>query len=331
MRFYGISNLAHTDADLFRRAFREEPTYYCNSWLYILRSARADQGNPGYKFVGKDALIAIGYRDQTVYLVHPLGKNRFVETLALCQEFHDSMRCPIILKKIDPELYAYLRSSELFQKQRYAPISYDETFLKYPGTMLLLEEEAFPEHTLHLNDLYGSVAGAYHPSDSFIRKVKRFEKNAVTLLSSNDCMNIENMSGFSTLFADHSEKYESYLQMIREVNSHDERDNRYQICTYYDAYKTLHGLYISETFSDGNMGLYCAVSSKAFPGITEWMDYHFFQQLYQDGIQYLYLGGSETSGVDAYVKKLFPSTPPYLLRHMQLNGGTGFSSEAHTD
>lgn len=271
--------------------------------------------------------MGLGYRNQSVYIVHPMGKNRFTETLTLCQKIQQSMRCPIILKKIDQELYAYLRSSEFFQKQQDVSISHAETLLKYPETARLLEEEAFPEHILHLSALYGSTASGYNKNGSFIRKVKRFEKNTITLLSERTCVHVEEMPGFSTLLVPNSEKYQSYIQMIREVGTHDVGDGRYKVSTYYDEQQTLHGLYISESFGNGTMGLYCAVSSKGFPGITEWMDYHFFQRLYQDGIQYLYLGGSETQGVDTYIKKLFPISPPYLLQPMQITGRDELSPE----
>jgi hypothetical protein len=324
-----ISRLVSTDTDLFREAFRKEPTYYCNNWLYILRSTRDDHGNFGYKFVGKDVLIGIGYRNQIVYLVHPMGKDRFAATLALCQNIQHSMRCSIVLKKIDQELYEYLRSSNLFQKQNDASIPGDETFLKYPRPTMLLEEETFPEHMLDLSALYNSVTGSYNQSGPFIRKVMRFEKSAIKLLTRRDCVDVENTPGFFTLFAPNSEKYKSYLQMIREVGQYKQGDDRYKVCAYYDEHKILHGLYISEVFREENMGLYCAVSSRAFPGITEWMDHNFFQQLYQSGIHYLYLGGSETPGVNSYVKKLFPTTPPYLLQSMQIDSRDEISPDVY--
>ena len=49
------------------------------------------------------------------------------------------------------------------------------------------------------------------------------------------------------------------------------------------------------------------------------MDYDFFRQLFQEGIHTLYLGGSETEGVDAYIKKLLPIAPLYLMRPMQMH------------
>ena len=118
------------------------------------------------------------------------------------------------------------------------------------------------------------------------------------------------------LCAPQSEKYKSYIQMIREVSS--QPGNTYTTRVYQDEQATVHGLYVSETLAAGTMGLYCAVSSKRAPGITEWMDYDFFHQLYREGVHTLYLGGSETRGVDSYVKKLLPTEPSYLLQPLYL-------------
>lgn len=324
-----ISRLSSVDATLFREAFKQEPTYYCNSWLYILRSTRDDQGSFGHKFIGKDVLIGIGYRHHTVYLIHPMGNARFATTLALCKKILRNMHCSIVLKKLDQELYKYLVSNKLFQQEKDASLLYAETFPKYPSEIMSLEEETFPEHTLHLSALFNPDTGAYKQSDSFMRKVKRFEKNMITLLPRSNMINVESTSGFLALFTSHPEKYNSYIQMIREVNAYSKEDTTYKICAYYDQHETIHGLYISESLGNGNMGLYCAVSSRDFPGITEWMDYDFFQQLYQDKVHYLYLGGSETSGVDTYIKKLFPITPPYFLQPMRVDNDGTYSSDTH--
>jgi hypothetical protein len=43
-----ISRLSPADADVFRNAFQREEICYANSWLYLLRSTRDDQGGFGY-------------------------------------------------------------------------------------------------------------------------------------------------------------------------------------------------------------------------------------------------------------------------------------------
>ena len=297
-----ISRLSPADADVFRSAFQQEEICYANSWLYLLRSTRNSQGGFGYKFVGNETLMGIGYRNNTLYLVHPIGTGRFTATRDLVCKLRSRIQSPIILKKIDQELYGYLSSSNLFQA--------------YTEGSTLFEEEAFPEHILPLPHLYSLDIGLYRQSSPFIRKVRQFEKSSMKLLAKTDTSDIESHPGFYRLFGSNPDKYKSYLQIIREASSQRPGDGTYKVSVYSDEDATIHGLYIGERLPERRMGLYCAVSSKSSRGITEWMDYDFFQQVFHDGIDALYLGGSETQGVHAYVKKLFPIVPPYLMRPM---------------
>jgi len=299
-----ISRLSPTDADLFRTTFQQEEICYTNSWLYLLRATRNDHGEWGYKFSGNETLMGMSYRHNTVYLVHPMGAGRFGTTLDLCYAIRSSMQCPIILKKIDQALYEYLGATQLFQKR-----TADST---------LFEEEMFPEHTLPLKKLYSLDSGLYQQSIPFMRKVKRFEKSSLKLLTETEVSDLEGNPGFQNLFGSHPDKYNSYKQIIQEVRSQKSGGGKYKICVYYDEQKTIHGLYITELLEKKSMGLYCAVSSRALPGITEWMDHDFFRQVFYDNIDYLYLGGSETQGVNAYVKKLLPSRPHYLMRPLSM-------------
>ena len=155
-----ISPLLPTDAKAFRKAFQQEGICYANSWLYVLRSTRDDQGRLGYKFVGNETLIGIGYRNGTVYLVRPIGKGRFDDTLDLCKKICSSMNCPVVLKKVDRELHKYLMSTGLFHT------SVDE--------LTVFEEEAFPEHVLQLEELYDPDFITDRRSLPLMRKVKRF-------------------------------------------------------------------------------------------------------------------------------------------------------------
>src|SRR5579859_2271617 len=295
-----ISRVSSADAAIFRQAFQQEATCYANSWLYFLRATRNDQGELGYKLVNKETCMGIGYRHNIVYVVHPLGAGRFAATRELVEAIRTKIPCPIILKKIDQALYAYLSSTNLFQ----ADVDDSKLF----------EEEAFPEHMLSLPCLYSPERGLYHRSLPFIRKVRRFEKSSHILLAQTDISDIESRPGFHHLFGYNPDKYKSYLHIIREISSPESSGGRYKVCAYSDAEGTIRGLYISELLAEQSMGLYCAVSSKSAPGMTEWMDYDFFRQVFDDGIRTLYLGGSETAGVHAYVKKLLPIEPPYLMR-----------------
>ena len=300
-----ISRLSYGDADVFRDAFRCETPCYANSWLYMLRSTRNDQGGLGYKLVGNDTVMGIGYRNNTLYLVHPVGAGRFDTTLDFCYRIRRSIPYPLVLKKIDQKLYEYLYATNLFRQ--------------HVEGLTAFEEEAFPEHTLYLDQLYTPNFSLDPRSLPLIRKVKRLEKGSMRLLAKTDVSSIENYPGFHALFGSNPDKYRSYLNIIKEISSQRPGESKYKICVYVDEQGTMHGLYISERLGEACMGLYCAVSSRSHPGITEWMDYDFFRQLFHEGIHYLYLGGSETAGVHAYIqKKLLPLAPLHFMRPMEM-------------
>jgi hypothetical protein len=305
-----ISRLSPGDADLFRDAFQREEVCYADSWLYTLRSTRDDLGEPGYKFVGNETLMGIGYRHNTIYLVHPVGVGRFATMLDLCLTMRDRLQSSLILKKIDPALYNYLYATGLFRETG--------------GELALLEEEAFPEHILQLEELYTPHTGKYSQSIPFIKKVRRFEKSAMKLQASPEISGVESNAGFYKLFGPDPDKYRSYRQMIREICAQGSCNSRYIAYAYHDEQATVQGLYIAEHLKDDHMGLYCAVSAKSFPGLTEWMDYNFFQRLFQQGVRFLHLGGSETRGVHDYVQKLLPATPPYCMRPLVMREGDIF-------
>lgn len=298
--------MSPADTEVFRDAFQREALCYANSWLYLLRSTRNGQGELGYKFVGEETLAGIGYRHHCIYFVHPIGAGRFGTTLDVCTRSYESLQCPIILKKIDKALYEYLSATHLFRE--------------HADDLTLFEEEAFPEHILQLETLFSPHFGRCEQSLPLMKKVKRFAKSPMKLQVRADVSwsDLESNPGFPHLFGPNPDKYHSYRQIIREACSPRASESTYKVCAYYDAHHTIHGLYISELLAKGTMGLYCAVSSKSFPGITEWMDYDFFQQLFLEGIHTLYLGGSETEGVHAYVQKLLPIAPPYLMRPMEI-------------
>jgi hypothetical protein len=300
-----ISRLSNADADLFRTTFQQEPVCYARSWLYLLRSTRNDQGGFGYKFVGQDTSFGIGYRNNTLYVVHPIGSGRFTTTRDFVQELRTKMSCPIILKKIDQPLYEYLSSTHLFQS--------------CASGSGLLEEEAFPEHVLPLSRLYSRDGGLSAQSLPFMRKVRRFENSSKMLQVQTGLSGIESRSGFRQLFGGSLEKYKSYLPIVREVLGRQSSNDHYKVCVYSDEDGMVHGLYLSERLEERKMGLYCAVSSKSSPGMTEWMDYDFFRWVYNEGIHTLYLGGSETEGVHRYVKKLLPLEPIYLMRPLVMS------------
>lgn len=301
----GLTRLSPADAAFFRKIFQEEELCYANSWLYLLRSTRDDQGGFGYKFVSGDMVAGVGYRDRSFSIVHPVGPNRYTGLVDLCRRIHELSQRPVVLKKVDQELYDRLVAEPQFFIER--------------DDRDLFEEEAFPEHILQLERLFVPTPESKQRLQPFVKKVQRFERqNKLWAVKGVSWQELESNPGFERLFGYNPDKFKSYAHILKEASSAPADEGRYRVCAYYDEHGTIQGVYVSELFEPGIMGLYCAVSSKSSPGITEWMDYDFFQRLFHEGIHMLYLGGSETEGVHAYVQKLLPIVPSYLMRPLRV-------------
>jgi hypothetical protein len=114
-------------------------------------------------------------------------------------------------------------------------------------------------------------------------------------------------------------RFSAYYEMVRAVG---ERQLDPTISTLgfriqNDSSDTWQGLYIVQRLTDRLGGLYCGLSAKSSPGITEWMDVTVCRWLLQRGFGALLLGGAETPGVRQYIAKLHPRSP-------QLQGTTLF-------
>ncbi len=250
----------------------------------------------------------ISYRNSHLYIIRPIGA--FNALIDLCTQIYEHFHGSIIFKKVDQMLYNQLSVTPLFR--------IDTTGQE------LFEEETFPEHILKLERLFSPTPATKPLLHPFLKKVQRFERQAK--LWPERIASWEHLvsnPGFSGLLGQNSAKYQSYAHVIQEACSGRTGNGRYKTCAYYDERGTLHGLYVSELLAQGIMGLYCAVSDRSAPGVTEWMDYDFFHQLFREEIQTLYLGGSETAGVHAYVQKLLPVHPTYHMHPFHMYPGNG--------
>ena len=296
----GISPLHYDDAKIFREQFCEDDISYANSWLYILRSARKDDGTLGYKFHKHGVLAGISYRNGCVYIVNPTGKKRFEVVLNLCDVLAQSVQTPVLVKKIDEALYEQFMQTSLFQSGH--PLHEIGVF----------EDEAFPECVLHMHELFLPTHDLNSKAKKLKRKIRKFSDQSMRFITNWDihCHGLEKtLSDFFKLSQYSREKYWAYESIITEVINISRERKRYKICSLYNESK-MHGLYIGEMLSADCMGLYCALSSRAIEGITEWMDIYFFKKVMQDfHVKTILIGGSETEGVYNYVKKLLPQVP----------------------
>lgn len=285
----GVSQLTFQDEQFLRLAFPKDSIRYARSWLYLLRASHGEKGNLGYKYRDKDFVAIIGYRNNVVYIT-PVSDN----TQGLK------------LKKLCDKIFLNIKSRIIIKKYHSAPSTLKA---KSKRTSQLLEDDLYPETMLQLNKLFISLKGELNPAAKrLIQKERKFEKIKDEFAIYDDITKVSKSEIIQFLSCDKF-KLASYLPLIDYIYEH-QNDIRYKILLFIKE-KKLQGLYIGEIFSLTELGLYCALTSKNIPGITEWMDTVFFRKMLQEGFQNIYLGGSESEGIAKYILKLLPYNTSY--------------------
>lgn len=302
MKIQGVSPLDSSDALLFREHFTRDEPCYANSWLYLLRSTRRHFGELGFKFLSEQCLIGLGYRSQVIYVSRIYGTIQRSEVVALCTHLKNLTGFPVVLKKMDGKL-----RDSLLELPRFH--SYETESLPE-----FLEDERYPENQICKDTLFLPNFELKSIAENLIKKSRHFQRIKSDLQTGfNVRMEAGDvLKGLSILANGNQNKYSAYDPIIREVFDSQGKHGTYLTGLFMDG-QDIQGLYIGEILSQGIMGLYCALSSRQWNGQTEWMDVRFFEHAFRSGITTILLGGSETRGVDQYVRKLLPTQPPYLM------------------
>lgn len=299
-----ISSLTLDDSKLFRDFFFKENLCHSNSWLYTLRTTRDDNGELGYKYWHQNSLIGIGVRNEIIYLMHPMGTWDSKKIIDLCRQISDNTDFPIILRRVGNNL-----NKSLINSERFTPVDNRND----------LEDDAFPETIIRPSTIYLPNLKLNPLASKLLKKAKRFEHTQIMLSFDTSVKTfgenrlIEALLEMSNGIHD---KFTSYTMMLKEVISITKNQTYYKSYIFYYESK-IHGIYIVEFLNSQSVGLYCALTSKAFPGITEWIDMEFFRKMRELEIETVFLGGSETIGVYRYIDKLLPSFPNYQMHSLK--------------
>lgn len=285
-----VTRLTLKDRKIFEEAFKDTTPCYANSWLYILRASRGQEGEFGYKYIYNGTTIAIGYRNNTIYLVNSVGACDPKDIVDLCMHIKKIFSCRIILKKISEGLFLEL--------------SKNRNFTQYSSeNKILLEDDVFPENSIYLDNF----SHINHSLKSFYRYIKKLQKEdfKVTTVLLSDDVNIKNL-----LHTFLSEKASSYHEIIENISKYPDR--YYHAIYMNEKEEEIFGFYAADKLSKDVVGLYVAVTSKHCKGVTEYLDFQFFRCMWEKGFKTMLLGGAETEGVNLYVKKLKPflTLPP---------------------
>jgi hypothetical protein len=293
-----VTDVTSRDEGMFRSFFEKMPIAYANSWLYTIRASHADDGSMGYKFSDGHSLWCIAYRNKTIYITNPMGDGIIAPLKDLCSTLRKRTSSRIILRKLNSQVYTQLQSIPVF------------THIEDHSS--ILEDDAYPEQCINLTSIF-STDLEHSRLKNVRRKTHHFRSLQVSFSPLFLDTNHADISLYSSVFCGDMNKQNTCAQLIRTAGNSNTDILKYISCIYCNEAQIIHGIYVSELLSEHDAGLYCSVTSQAYEGITEWMDYDFFDKLHNKKIDTLYLGGSETIGIHTYTQKFFPQpcTPEY--------------------
>jgi L-amino acid N-acyltransferase YncA len=288
-----ISPLTFDDEPLLQTIFPRGLTPYSSSWLYALRASHGDDGSLGYKYLSPRLVAIIGFRNEIIYVTPIIDITHGQKLNQLCHSLSDKTQLQIIIKK--------------FHKPSLAQTTLTTT-TALSGR--LLEDGSYPETMLELPKLFAGPAAKINPAaENFLRSAKKFEPVSSKLTIIEDLSRLP-LKRIEQFLAHDSSKYANCRQMVRYLATQNPSTHRYQTLLFVDQDR-VRGLYIAERLSLTDMGLYCAITSKDEPGITEWTDAYFFKRLFTLGIQTVHLGGAENIGIHQFIRKLLAHRPAY--------------------
>lgn len=287
-----VSQLTIEDEQFFRVAFPRDAVRYSRSWLYTLRASHFPGGELGLKYTTEQFVAVIGYRNKYIYVTPVFDATAGVKLQELCDAIIEATGQRVILKKF---------SSDIAQVTTSA------------AKRLPLEDDHAPEVILQMQRLFVSADGLINPAATrVIRKVRTFEERSKDFVVVEDIKTVP-LEKIEHFLATHKEKYENYVPMVRYLAAQSSNIYSYRIAIflYNDE---IRGLYITEKLSLTELGFYCGVTTKDEPGLTEWMDIYFFRKMFKEGVQTVYLGGSERDGIAQFINKLLPYRPSYSVQ-----------------
>jgi hypothetical protein len=293
-RLSGISRLEPSDRYLFEQAFSGRSPRYADSWLYVLRAARLEDGEIGYKLFVPGCLAGVGYRNRALYVVNPVGETSVEETIEFCRTAGASFSGPIIVKKANANLAAGLLDSRIF------------SVLNSRTHRLLAEDDVHQEMMVVMDRLFDEHGELRRTVSKLRQKYRQFarESGAMTMTRLQDRISDSAVNALWSSVSPDKSKLDAYKLMVQEVARDTQRPSRYLSRAFWDDDGDLRGVYIAAMIGRKTAGLYCSVTSKDARGLTEWMDVSFFGHLCWEGVEQLLLGGSETEGVFDYIQKL---------------------------
>ena len=281
-----LTAITQADIPIYRERFAtyRHPYTYAHSWTYILQACRGLL----YRYLSDGLLLSLGWHNGHFVLVRPLGlsdrtHDEFNAVVAL---LHQVSGRPVYAKKLFSHELPYFTQTQGWLPSQLYPWNQsahadDDTF---PETILDLE--------LTLNQRQKKL----------MKQIKILEQqnHIVQLIGYAPEMNVLCRRFLEGYFSDHPHYAEAYDNML---NKPVPDGAMFQIARIDHQ---IVGMTYLEALEPGTFGMYAAVFSRAYSGLSEYLYYRIWGELRKLGTQYLTLGGSELDGLHHFKLKFAP-------------------------
>lgn len=211
-------------------------------------------------------MFSVGFRNNVLHIINPVGNEIADKVLKFCNAIdnpksHNNIE--VVIKKASEQVVEELLATNLFA-------------VASENLPELLEDESFPENVLDLEFTFPFGSEINSRAQNLGKKYRSFEKIGMELHRHDDLHGLGNhilYEGLRSLSRANHNKWLAYKLIIDEVS----KNPGFYKTSVFTHNGKIHGIYIAEPFQNDDAGLYCAITSREYQGMTEWMDVVFFK------------------------------------------------------
>jgi hypothetical protein len=272
---------------------------YADSWLYLAQATRRDDGSLGDYLRYPGFFAGLTTHRGHLVLVRPTGlppDTLLVDLHALIDDAGTDRR--VYFKKAPATFRLWLRHID------WAPVDVGEM----PWDDLAPhDDDTFPEVVVSTE----RAVEMLRESGAASRKLRSKWRQAVNLGSDLNIRPADASDRWAIVamltdyFDGRQRDVSAYLNMLDSIVV---SEGRYFGALVADVSGSLTAFFVYEIFHDKSAGIYASIAQRKYPGLSECMMLHVFDELLCRGVELVNLGGSETSGLHAFKQKFSPMT-----------------------
>lgn len=294
------------DAPLFQHFFETYPASYSNSLSYILQGMYGvGRQGLGYKYYDQENIAAVCIYPRienadtySFFWVRPMGQSILPILTEYSHTIHKELNIPIYAKKLYPQQYDYLLKKGF------------QNVVHYPWhTNIPSEDDSYPEQILNISRT--------------IELAKKFGKKRRLNKAYRNYLNLSTKTSFLPLFENQKLAWyitnQFFSSHLRKSTCNVSAPEDYYNLIYFkpahtDVFSEIIkieeqpiGYYYIVRQNANHAALYATITLREYSNtIVDFVMFHIFDILIENGVKFLNLGGSESSSLHEFKQKFKP-------------------------